>query len=179
MFLFLLLHFSVSLAAEFESRVHPFHVSVAEIEFNKESGCLEVALRVWPEDLEKALGQISKKPVDLDKTPKIDELIFDYLKKNIRISQDGKKNCKMVWVGKEVEVKQAWLYFEVKTGREPDGFQFSNTIFFELQDDQINIFNLKMKDRRASLSFAKDKSSHKLTKKDFVPIRNPFANRDR
>ena len=158
---------------------HPFHVSVAELEYNPKSKCLEVALKVWPEDLEKALNRNSKEPIDLDKTPRIDDLILAYLKKHIRVSADGKNNCKLNWIGKELEVKQAWLYFEVKTDVRPDNFTFSNTIFFELQDDQINIFNLKFKDRRASFSFAREKSQHKLSGKDFVPIRNPFAKRDR
>lgn len=156
---------------------HPFHVSVAELEYNKDSKCLEVALKVWPEDLEKALSQVNKAPVDLDKHPKIDDLIASYLKRNIHVSPDGKTNCKINWVGKEIEVRHAWLYFEIKTEKEPDNFHFGNTIFFELQDDQINIFNLKLKDRRASISFAKDKASKQLTQKDFIPVRNPFSER--
>ena len=173
---FLLLLFPIC-AAPAPPVEHPFHVSVAEVEYNPKSKCLEFALRVWPEDLEKALNRVSKKPVDLDRTAKIDDLIFAYLKKNIRISSDGKKKCELRWVGKEVEVKQTWLYYEAKTGVEPADFHFSNTIFFELQDDQINIFNLTLKNRRASLSFAKDKPTRQLSKKDFVPIRNPFADR--
>lgn len=153
---------------------HPFHVSVAELEYNVETKCLEVALRVWPEDLEKALNAESKKVIDLDKTQEIDKLIFAYLKKNISVSKDGKKRCEMQWIGKELEIKQAWLYFEIKTDQDPSDFHYSNQIFFELQDDQINMFNLKFKKRRASISFAKDNATHQLSPKDFVPIRNPF-----
>ena len=106
---------------------HPFHVSVAEMEYNPESKCLEVALRVWPEDLEKALNARSKTNVDLDKTKDVDKRIYAYLQKNISISKDGKKKCQLNWIGKELEIKQAWLYFEVKTDEEPSKFHFSNT----------------------------------------------------
>ncbi|MEC9091333.1 MAG: DUF6702 family protein [Planctomycetota bacterium] len=155
--------------------MHPFHVSVAEMEYNSKSQCLEVALRVWPEDLEKALTQQAKNKVDLDTTKNIDTLIFDYLNKKIKIQNPAGKTCKLTWIGKELGIKQAWLYFEVKTGLSPADFSFSNRLFFELQEDQINLFNLNFGNRRASISFAKDKAVHRLSPKDFVPIHNPFA----
>ncbi len=167
--------FSIFACTIFAPLNHPFHVSVAEMEFNKETGCLEVALKVWPEDLEKALNQGSKTRIDLDKTKNIDQLITNYLKKNIRIESPDKKKAELNWIGKELEIKQAWLYFEVKTVKEPVDFTYSNRIFFVLQDDQINMFNLKFKTRRASISFARDKDAHQLQAKDFVPIRNPFS----
>lgn len=172
-----LLHLLVPYPAVVTKIGHPFHVSVAEMEYNPETQCLEVALRVWPEDLEQALQNESAEKVTLEDTG-IDDKIAAYLGKNIRISPDGKNPCELNWIGKELEIKQAWLYFEVKTGVPPEDFSFSNTLFFELHPDQINIFNLKFKGRRASLSFAKDKATHRLTDKDFVPIRNPFAYRE-
>ena len=51
---------SISLAA------HPYHVSRAEIQYNASRGTFEVALCVWPADLEKAVGQMQKKAIDLD-----------------------------------------------------------------------------------------------------------------
>lgn len=155
--------------------MHPFHVTVAEMEYNPRSKCLEIALRVWPEDLEKALSMQSGKKIDLDTHQKIDTLIFDYLKKKIQIQAPDRKNCKLTWVGKELEIKQAWLYFEVETGKEPVDFFYSNRMFLELQDDQINLFNLNFGKRRASISFAKDKAVHQLSGRDFVPVRNPFT----
>ena len=160
-------------------KCHPFHISVAEIEYNQETGKLEFALRVWPEDLEKALSQSSRKQIDLDKTKEIDEMVFQYLQKNIDVVAADKKKCKLTWVGKEVEVKQAWLYFEIDVKNEPVSYTYSNRMFFELQEDQINLFNLKLKRRRASMSFTGENSRHRLTADDFVPIRNPFADRQR
>lgn len=160
------------------STTHPFHVSVAEIEYNSGSKKLECALRIWPEDLEKALNNSSTEKIDLDSTKDIDERIFKYMQSKIKVA-DGDKNSKLIWVGKEMGIKQGWLYFEVETGVQPDGFSFSNQMFFELQDDQVNMFNFRFDDRRASISFTKVKSRHQLTEKDFVPIRNPFAKREK
>lgn len=153
---------------------HPFHVSVAEIEYNSKSRKLECALRIWPEDLEKALNKQSEEKIDLDSTKDIDERIFKYMQAKIKIS-DGERDSKLIWIGKELEIKQGWLYFEAETGKQPDDFAFSNQMFFELQDDQVNMFNFKFEDRRASISFTKANSQHTLSEKDFVPIRNPFS----
>lgn len=160
--------------------IHPFHVSIAEIEFNPKSGKLEIALRVWPEDLEKALNRAAGKEseINLDSTPDLDQKIADYLKSKIQIKDPTGKSCPFTWVGKEIEIKHAWLYFEIETKTEPVKFQFSNSIFFELQDDQVNLFHIKTKDRRATLTFKRDKAKQKLEKKDFIPIQNPFADRD-
>lgn len=157
---------------------HPFHVSVAEIEYNSVSKKLECALRIWPEDLEKALNKSSVEKIDLDATKDIDERIFKYMQSKIKIA-DGGKIAKLIWVGKEMDIKQGWLYFEVDTGVQPNDFSFSNQMFFELQDDQVNMFNFRFKERRASISFTKVKSRHQLSEKDFVPIRNPFAKREK
>jgi hypothetical protein len=155
---------------------HPFHVSVAEIEYNSVSKKLECALRIWPEDLEKALNKSSTEKIDLDATKDIDKRIFKYMQSKIKIADDGKV-AKLIWVGKEMDIKQGWLYFEVETGVPPVGFSFSNQMFFELQDDQVNMFNFRFEDRRASISFTNVKSRHQLSEEDFVPIRNPFAKR--
>jgi len=54
---------------------HPYHVSVAEIERDVETDRLEVALKVWPEDLEKALTAQEGESVNLDRTEGVDEMI--------------------------------------------------------------------------------------------------------
>lgn len=60
---------------------HPFHVTIAEVNFNAETERLEVALRVYnPGDLEEVLGQRLGERVDLERTEEVDSAILDYLK---------------------------------------------------------------------------------------------------
>lgn len=141
---------------------HPFHVSLAEVEYNPESKSLEIALKVWPEDLEKALQRMEKKKIDLDGRKDLDRLIERYVKRNIYVSEDGKKINEIQWIGQEIGIKEAWLYFEIPTGQPPVGFRFKNTLFFELQDDQVNIFQFKIDGKRATLNFTRDRSMIRL-----------------
>ena len=92
---------------------HPFHVSLAEVEFNAESGKLEVALRVYPLDLEKALTLHAARRISIDDEPEVDALIAAYLKDRFRVTGADGKPASIEWVGRELSVKDAWLYFEM------------------------------------------------------------------
>ena len=61
-----------------ESAAHPFHVSFAEVDWNSETGRLEVALKIDPDDLEQAVRRHFGKRVDIDKKESTDS-IAEYL----------------------------------------------------------------------------------------------------
>lgn len=122
-------------------RAHPYHVSLAEIERNENSGNFEVSLCIWPADLEKAIGQMTEKPVDLDSVEELDALIAKYLSKTVSFTSGDGTKAKLRFIGHELEIQKGWLYFEVQTGAERDDWSFQNRVFFELNDDQINHFN--------------------------------------
>jgi hypothetical protein len=65
---------------------HPYHVSHAEVNWNEASGNFEVALCVWPADLEKALKGDTGKSVDLDEVENLDQLLEAYIGKKFRIT---------------------------------------------------------------------------------------------
>ena len=127
---------------------HPSHVTIAQAEFNAESASLEVALRIDPFDLEKALTAVAGEPVNLDQTENVDELVVDYLNEAFVLQFDEADPIELNWVGKEVFVHTAWLYFEFTLPDGPDGAQLTNRLLFELQDDQVNTVNYR---RGASL----------------------------
>lgn len=180
--------FSVALFCALSSQAfaHAFHVSVAEAEVNHRSNRIEVALRVHPSDLERALEQMNRssrrsyRRIQLEKEPKIDELILQYLQSSIQLTEtkttpktdtkDKKaakvkpaKPGKLVWVGKEVDVKWAWLYFEIPIPKQGlDNATLSNKVFIELLEDQVNTVILKDGKRKQTLSFDKSHGSRKV-----------------
>ena len=131
---------------------HPYHVSHAEVNWNANSGNFEVALCVWPADLEKALKGDTGKSVDLDKVEDLDQLLATYISKKFRItraeSQDESKSVKNVakslrWVGHERDLKKAWLYFEISGDKAVHQWKIENQVFFELNEDQLNHVDFK------------------------------------
>ncbi len=64
---------------------HPYHVSLAEVNWNAKSQNFEVALCLWPADLEKALTRQTGRPIDLEKEANIDRLMEAYIAKRFTI----------------------------------------------------------------------------------------------
>ncbi|MEO1999085.1 MAG: DUF6702 family protein [Planctomycetaceae bacterium] len=139
---------------------HPFHVSLAEAEWNAKTGRLEVALKVHATDLEKALRRRTKKPVDLDKSPDVDRLISAYLNHVFRVQSPKGQACTIKWVGKEVTLKSAWLYFELPLPQGIEGMRFSNQMFFELLSNQVNTINFKQGRKKLTLRFTRQSATH-------------------
>ncbi len=129
---------------------HPYHVSHAEVNWNAKSGNFEVALCVWPADLEKALKVDVGRSIDLDEVENLDLLLESYVGKKFRITSGGgqadtKKPtaAKIRWVGHERDLKKAWLYFEISGDKAIRQWKIENRVFFELNEDQLNHVDFK------------------------------------
>jgi hypothetical protein len=141
---------------------HAFHVTVAEAEVNHKTGRIEFALRVHPGDLELALGRIAKRRIRLEKEPQVDSLIRNYLQRSIELKSGKSKPREILWIGKDVSIKWAWLYFEIPLKKGLDKTTLTNTMFIEILKDQENTIVLRDGKRRQTLSFRKDKAIHKI-----------------
>jgi hypothetical protein len=141
---------------------HPFHVSLAEAEYDRESGVLEVALRVHPADLEEALRKQAGKRIVLDQSADADERIVAYLRRTFAMKTPQGEAAEIRWVGKEVSVKQAWLYFEVPLPGGIENVEVSQRMFFELLPDQVNTVHLRDGERRVTLHFTRAKPRGRL-----------------
>ena len=152
--------------ANWANATHPFHVSIAEVEYNSKSKKLEIALKVWPNDLEKAVEIQNKRRVNIEKDPKADELILKYLESAFQVTDIKKKPGKLNWVGKEIGIKEAWLYFEVSLENGVDGAVFENKICFEVLDDQVNTVLFRKDKKRLSLKTTRNQPKQTLSFKN-------------
>ncbi len=135
---------------------HPSHSSIAEADWNAVTGRLEVALQLNPVDLERALRRVAKRPLDLDKSAGIERHLRDYLAMSFVVRQANGKPAQHVWVGHEINLKNAWLYFEVPLPAGPENTTFAAGYFLELQPDQTNTIHFRVGRRRRSLTFSID-----------------------
>lgn len=134
---------------------HPYHVTLAEAELEKSTGKLEVALKVKPEDLERALSAMSKRKISLEKEKKVDALILQYLQSRLKFFISKNKAAAMSFIGKEGKLKALWLYFEVDLKGKLEGISVEHRIFFEVLPDQMNTINFKQGKKRGSLTFSR------------------------
>jgi len=135
---------------------HPRHSSIAEAEWNAKTGRLEIAMQLNPVDLEQALRRLADRPIDLDKSAGIERLIEKYLSRVFFVREPDGKRAKLVWVGYEVDLKDAWLYFEVPLKKGPENVTFGSAFFMELLPDQANTINFRVGKLRKSLTFTAD-----------------------
>jgi len=177
----LLISFSFSFSLTPAASAHPSHVSVAEIERDQQTNRLEIALRVWPEDLEKTLEARTDRDVDLDSSDGVDELIADYLDETIIVAPPGKKPTRnwrpvpitktdeqgdtielprVIWVGKKFDRRDLWLYFELRLpagmGSLKDAW-ISNRLFLGSVPSQENVMQIRDADLRVTLRTESDR----------------------
>lgn len=151
---------------------HPRHESIAEAEWNRETGKLEVALRLRPEDIESALTRVLRrsKRVNLDSTPDVDEHLQAYLGARFTLhSADSKKRQEFVWIGKEVDLRYAWVYFELTMPAAPEQAVLSSTVLMDLLPDQVNTVLIKDGRRQSSLQFSRLKPRQRPWEKQVKP----------
>lgn len=154
---------------------HPFHNSIAEMEWNHESKVFEIALSIWPVDLEKVLKDSEEVREQIKATINIDdEQQHRFLDSGIKKYVDSKfraelkgRPLKMKWLGFEVEKDSVWCYFEwslplnesdAESKKQPSPWtvNLANELFFELQDDQQNTILFHQGGKRRAIHFVKD-----------------------
>jgi len=130
---------------------HPYHVSMAEIEYNPTRKTFEVALCVWPEDLQKAVSKMEYRVIniDIESESSRDKLFAKYVAQKFQFLPSGKVEkggeltaASIRWVGSELTLKKGWLYFEVDAKPASGGWTIENNLFFELNEDQLNLVQI-------------------------------------
>lgn len=130
---------------------HKYHTSLTRITHNLESQHLEIEMRVFTEDLERAVSGLAKKRTSLDHED-AQGLAFDYVKKHLMLSRED-KSLALGWVGMEVGIKETWLFLEVPMDRSLEGVQILNTMLIKIGHQQINTVNLIEGEKKATLTF--------------------------
>ncbi|MEM8889443.1 MAG: DUF6702 family protein [Bacteroidota bacterium] len=148
----------------FSSFAHPFYVSVSQIGYNSESKSLELACKIFVDDLETALEAAGAKDLylGLDKEKSsADEIIDNYLRKHLDIRINGNK-VEGSFLGKEVIDDVIWSYIEYTDVAFPSELSIDNTLLLEELEGQQNIVHVKVAGKEKSLRLFKGRSKDVL-----------------
>lgn len=125
-------------------KAHPFFISLTEIRYNPSSQKMEIAQKIFWDDLEVALGNHFDEKVDFlnpsDKA-KLDRQLKEYLLKNNQVTVNGQV-LTLNFLGFEIEEDAAWFYIESSTSGLPKTVEVKNTILLEDFDGQQNIVHV-------------------------------------
>lgn len=154
--------------------LHPFHVSLAQGQWNESGDRVQVALRLTPRDLDTALSEATGERVVLEKleADRVRALVEGYLAERLYFTAEEPqakatpealkgRRAGFHWVGIEQEVRYTWVYFELDCPRIAEVW-LVNEIFMEVEPTQINTFQWVKSSPVLSLQTTREEPSRKF-----------------
>ncbi len=146
----------VSVFLLFSSHFHPFHVSLADVEYDEDQKSLQISCRIFQDDLELALNKIHNVDNYFDRRDNelIKRDLNDLLSEQFQFKINGTSR-QYEFLGYEFEEGVVWCYMEITKVRNLKKLEVEYTVLFETFDDQFNLLNLKRSGKMHSLRFSK------------------------
>lgn len=145
---------------------HPLHLTVTNIEFDKENNVFKISLKIFMDDFEKIIEKKYGVALNLGKENELpdaenyfNKYIFENF--NIIINKKNKKN-KLNFKGKKTDTQAVWLYYEYTAIKKIRSFEVYNSILCDLYKDQINLVIFCYKDIQKGIRLKYDKRSAKI-----------------
>lgn len=132
--------------------LHPFFVSVTEIQYNKVERSLEISIRIFTDDFENTLRMANPgKKVDfsLPETAAMDSLVSKYIRQKVQLVANDRA-VPLQYVGFEKVAESVWCYFEVKTIDNLRKLHIHNGLLYEYKKEQINMHHVVNGSQRIS-----------------------------
>jgi hypothetical protein len=144
------------------ANAHPFFISLTEMRYNPESEKMEIAQKIFWDDLEVALENEFKEKVDFlnpkDKA-KLEGQIKEYLLKHNQVVVNGKPLV-LNYLGYEVDEDAAWFYLESSGTEIPKSVEVKTTILlneFNGQQNIVHVYNQSKSPRSLLLGKGEEK----------------------
>lgn len=138
-------------------RAHAVHSAVVEMELNHEAMRVEVALRLFLDDLETALSARAGKPIRAEKVPAAEfaALATAYLRETLVLLDPQGTPARLEWIGRELKdaANEAWLFVQFAAPARIDGTRMRVTLLREQFSDQLTSVQIRDGERRLALLF--------------------------
>ncbi len=134
--------------------VHKYYVSVMEIHNNKKENKMDVILRTFPDDVERAIKDIYNSD---SKDKNYNKLLLNYIKQNIRFAFDNNEVDYNI-IGTTTENEFMVILIDFPIPQNAEKLQVYNSFLTDEYDEQKNIVHYIT---------SNDKSSYILTKKNY------------
>lgn len=137
-------------------RAHPYYVSVTELEYKAATRQLEIACKVFTDDLEDALLQATGKKVDLfnkARQAETEQLIATYLAQHLKIRTEGVERS-WRFIGSEINADAIWCYLLAADVPPFQQATVMNEVLFLVRKDQVNILHFINQGKRQSYRLA-------------------------
>ena len=131
--------------------VHPFYVSVTEIEYVTAAQRVEVSCKLYTDDFEKALRKKYKRTIDLiseNNKAAMKPLVCAYITERLLVKTDVKYNLSCI--DYEIDQDAVMVYLQAEKVKPAKEFIVENTILYDYQEGQTNIIHYIRNGKRTS-----------------------------
>ena len=144
--------------------MHKFYVSLTEVRYNTQSERFEVSMRIFPDDLDRAM--LARTGIHTQLATKLehegaDSLLMAYLLKSFAIHSDGEE-IGLTYLGKEPESDAIWCYLESSPVKSPQSLSIRNEVLTEIFPEQVNIVQVYIDTWNKGLLLNLNQTSGKL-----------------
>lgn len=143
---------------------HAYHVSLAQIAYNADTHALEIAVKIFTDDLEATLEALGAPRLQLNSPrehAEAQDLIARYLGNRLTWTvNDAPQTAK--YIGREYEDDATWCYLEILDIPAFRSITIDNKILMERFEDQRNLVHVTHQGRTQSLFFIPTNSTGSL-----------------
>ncbi|TGE10356.1 DUF6702 family protein [Hymenobacter fodinae] len=160
----ILLLLPVALLLSLAAWAHAYHASIMELRYNPQKLQLEIALKVFSDDFEKALSVGQSAGISLDKSPKeqVNTLVLQLVRRSVEFSTKPGEVLPLTLVGIQHEHDSHWVYFTAKLPRPVQSVSMRHKLLLDVFPDQMNIVNLEAAGQKQSLLFRSGQEQQQL-----------------
>lgn len=127
--------------------LHPFFVSVIEINHNPKEASVEISVRAFAEDIEKTIQKYTTRKIDMLSPADpvfLDSQISSYINQKLRLKVNGQPVA-LKYLGHELQKESVWIYLEVPKVAEISSLELDCKLLYDFAEGQTNLVNVKSK----------------------------------
>jgi hypothetical protein len=157
--------FAALLLLAFTARaLHAYHATLTELRYNASKKQLELSIKVFTDDFERALSQGQATRVSLSEAgPRPLALTAAYLRRTVELKTAGGSPLPLQFLGLQQEKDAYWLYCKVTLPSTTAGIQLRQAMLLELFGDEVNIVNIEAGSKKQSALFRAGHEQELLT----------------
>jgi len=145
------------LLATFNYDLHPYHVSVCDVEFSSVNKALQITHHIFLDDFEEALTQYGGNSLDIiNPASKLerDALIKKYIMENFEVFVNGKIK-EGEYLGHELEDDAIYCYINVPGVKKIKEIKITNSILMSKFEDQVNLVHINYQQKVRSMKLTR------------------------
>lgn len=125
---------------------HPLHVSVTNIEYNRNKKYIDISVKMFVDDFTAVLGMKNNRKVDFSTESSTEEksnmiAINNYFSEHFSMEINNRK-IKFVnfeFVQKKINNESVWLSFKIPYEKKINDIKINNSLLIDLYPDQTNL----------------------------------------